>query len=68
MELPYLEQYRSCSLKAVYIQALNTRLFYNIALLKRTHTTSVLVDLVSNYDLVLHSIYYLALQRVNVTK
>ena len=68
MELPDPEQYRSCSLKAMDIQALNTKLFYNTALLKRTPTKSVLVYLVSNDDLVLHSIYYLALQRVNVTK
>ena len=68
MELPDLEQYRSCSLKAMDIQALKTKLFYNTALLKRTPTKSVLVYLVSNDDLLLHSIYYLALQRVNVTK
>ena len=66
MELPDPEQYRSCSLKAMDIQALNTKLFYNTALLKRTPTKSVLVYLVSNDDLVLHSIYYLALQRVNM--
>ena len=62
------EQYGSCALKPAYIQALNMRIFYDIVLLKHAPATSVFADLVSNYDLVLHSIASLALQRVIVSK
>ena len=68
MEGLYLEQYRSRALKATYIQALNTIIFYDIVLLERTPATGVFAELVSNYDLVLHSISSLALQRFNMSK
>eukprot|EP00957_Ditylum_brightwellii_P008938 676527-Ditylum_brightwellii.AAC.1 len=62
------EQYGSRKQKAADIQALNTRLYYDYALLERTPATSTFIDLVSNYDLVAHSIASLALQRVNTPK
>eukprot|EP00957_Ditylum_brightwellii_P062823 4767000-Ditylum_brightwellii.AAC.1 len=55
------EQYGSRKKKAADIQALNTRPFYDNALLERTPATSTSIDLVSNYDLVVHSIAPLAL-------
>eukprot|EP00957_Ditylum_brightwellii_P201642 15326568-Ditylum_brightwellii.AAC.2 len=62
------EQYGSRKHKAADIQALNTRLFYDYVRLERTPATSPFIDLVSNYDLVVHSIASLALQRVGVPK
>eukprot|EP00957_Ditylum_brightwellii_P042355 3206893-Ditylum_brightwellii.AAC.1 len=62
------EQYDSCKNKATDIQALNTRLYYNFVLLERTPATSTFIDLVSNYDLVVHSIASIALQCVNIHK
>eukprot|EP00957_Ditylum_brightwellii_P172332 13119594-Ditylum_brightwellii.AAC.1 len=50
------------------LQALNTRLFYNYVLLERVPATSIFIDLVSNYDLVVHSIASLALQQVGIPK
>ena len=60
------KQYGSRASKTADIQALNTRLFYYIVLLKRSTATSAFADLVSNYDLVLHSIADLELQKVDV--
>ena len=62
------EQYGSRKHKAADVQALNTRLFYDHIRLKRKPATSTFIDLVSNYDLVVHSIASLALQRVNTPK
>eukprot|EP00957_Ditylum_brightwellii_P108709 8292143-Ditylum_brightwellii.AAC.1 len=45
------EQYGSRKKMAANIQALNTLLFYDYVQLKRTHATSLFIDLVSNYDL-----------------
>ena len=56
------KQYGSQKSKASDIQALNTRLFYDLFRQKRTSVTSTFVDLVSNYDLVFHSIAYISLQ------
>ena len=55
-------------MKSANIQSLNTRLFYDIVLFKRTPETSVLADLVSRYDLVLHIIASLVLHIVDVEK
>ena len=62
------KQYGSRASKTAYIQALNTRLFYDIVLFKCTPETSVLADLVSSYDLVLHIIASLVLHIVDVEK
>eukprot|EP00957_Ditylum_brightwellii_P065859 4994787-Ditylum_brightwellii.AAC.1 len=56
------EQHGSRKKKAADIQALNTRLFYDYVLLERTPATSMFINLVSNYDLVVHSIVSLAFQ------
>ena len=68
MEGLSLEQYGIRASKSADIQALNTRLFYYIVLLKCTPATSVFAEIISNYDLVLHRIAFLALQRVNFSK
>eukprot|EP00957_Ditylum_brightwellii_P189877 14455162-Ditylum_brightwellii.AAC.1 len=59
------EQYGSRKNKSADIQARNIRLYYDYILLERTPATSAFIDLVSNYDLVVHSIASLALQRAN---
>ena len=46
----------------------NTRLFYELIRQNKFPETSIFADLVSNYDLVVHSIAYLSLQRVDVSK
>ena len=58
------EQYGSLKSKAADIQALNTRLFYDLIGQKRIPATSILSYLVPNYDLVVHGIASLSLQRV----
>lgn len=63
-----IEQYGSRTAKAADIQALNTRLFYDLVRLKKIPATSEFTDLVSNYDLVVHSLASLSLQRVGVPK
>eukprot|EP00957_Ditylum_brightwellii_P108617 8284469-Ditylum_brightwellii.AAC.1 len=63
-----LEQFGSRKHKAADLQALNTRLFYDYVCLERTTSTSAFIDLVSNYDLVVHSIASMALQRVGTPK
>ena len=50
------KQHVSRKPKSEDIQDLNTRLFYNIKILKRVPGTNTFADLVSNYDLVVHSI------------
>ena len=50
------KKYRSQKSKAADIQALNTRLFYDLIRKNRIPATSIFADLVSNYDLVVHSI------------
>eukprot|EP00957_Ditylum_brightwellii_P089051 6781533-Ditylum_brightwellii.AAC.1 len=57
------EQYRSRKKKAADIQVLNTWLFYDYVLLERTPSTSTFINLVSKYNLVVHSIASLALQQ-----
>ena len=57
--------------KTVDVQALNTcntRLFYNLVIQKKTTPTSVLSDVISKYDLVVHIISSLDLQRGNIPK
>eukprot|EP00957_Ditylum_brightwellii_P210043 15364506-Ditylum_brightwellii.AAC.2 len=63
-----IKQYGSRKFKSADLQVLNIRLFYNYALLKRTPTTRLFIDLVSNYDFVVHNIASLALQRVGMPK
>eukprot|EP00957_Ditylum_brightwellii_P143658 10945132-Ditylum_brightwellii.AAC.1 len=60
------EQFGSRRKKSAYLQALNTRLFYNYTLLKKHPCTSLFIDLVSNYDLVVYSIATLAMRRVGM--
>ena len=59
-----LEQYRSHASKVTDTQDLNMRLFYDIIILKQTPTMIIFADIISNYDLALHSIDYLALHGV----
>eukprot|EP00957_Ditylum_brightwellii_P103603 7893313-Ditylum_brightwellii.AAC.1 len=54
--------------KSTDIQALKTRLYYDYFLLERVPATSALIDLVSTYDLVVHSNASLALKQVNIPK
>eukprot|EP00957_Ditylum_brightwellii_P028608 2161638-Ditylum_brightwellii.AAC.1 len=62
------EQCGSRKQKAADIQALNTRLFYDYALMEKTPATSTFIDLVSNYNLVVHNIASLAMQQVGTPK
>eukprot|EP00957_Ditylum_brightwellii_P084152 6397117-Ditylum_brightwellii.AAC.1 len=62
------KQFGSRKQKFADLQALNTRLYYDQFLLKRVPATSVFIDLVSSYDLVVHNIALLALQRVDMPK
>ena len=52
------EQYGSRKAKAIDIQALNTRLFYDITSLKKIPATSSFADLVSKYNCIVHSISF----------
>ena len=54
--------------KVADIQALNTSLFYDLIRLKRIPSTSIFAYLISNYDLVVHIIYYISLQSFNAPK
>ena len=63
-----MEQYGSRKKHATDIQALNTKLYYDLIIMEQTPTTSTLIDIVSNYDLVVHIIASLALQRVGVPR
>eukprot|EP00957_Ditylum_brightwellii_P057837 4386020-Ditylum_brightwellii.AAC.1 len=60
------EQFGSRQKKSADLQALHTRLFYDYTLLKKHPGTSLFIDLVSNYDLVVHSIATLAMRRVRI--
>ena len=62
------EWYGTQKAKATDIQALNTRLFYDLIRQKRIPATSIFSDLVSNDDLVVHIIAYLSLKIVNISK
>ena len=62
------EQYGSRKAKDANTQALNTRLFYDLIRQKRIPATSISADLVSKYDLVVHSIASLSPQRVDTPK
>eukprot|EP00957_Ditylum_brightwellii_P047340 3596844-Ditylum_brightwellii.AAC.1 len=62
------EQFGSQRNKSAGLHALNAHLFYDHVLLQKIPSTSVFIDLVSNYDLVVHNIASLALQRVGVPK
>eukprot|EP00957_Ditylum_brightwellii_P116243 8866967-Ditylum_brightwellii.AAC.1 len=62
------EQYCGCINHTPELQALNQRMFYNQVLLNRTPVTSTFIDLVSNYDLVVHSIALMAYQWAGVPK
>ena len=68
LETLTLEQYGSTKAKDAYIQDLNTRLFYDLTRLKRIAGTSTFDDLVFNYNLVVHSITSLSMQRANISK
>ena len=62
------EQYGSRKSKSADIQVLNTRLFYDLIRQKRIPETCIFIDLVSNYDLIVHSIESLSIPRVDVPK
>ena len=62
------KKYGNRASKSADIQALNTKLIYNIIQLKRLPNTIVFAYLVSNCDLVLYSIAYLYLQITNFLK
>ena len=63
-----LEQYRLRKEKAADIHALNIRLFYDLTRLKRVPATITFTDNVSNYNLLVHNIASLILQRSNIPK
>eukprot|EP00957_Ditylum_brightwellii_P069333 5263614-Ditylum_brightwellii.AAC.1 len=63
-----IELYSSRELILADLQALTTRLLYNCVLLKGTPATSLFIDLVSNYDLVVHNAVSIALQKVAMPK
>ena len=48
------EHYESRKSKAADVQALNTRLFYDLVRHKKVASTSVFADIISNYDLVVN--------------
>ena len=50
------EQYGSHTVKAAEIQALNTKMFYDLIMLKRLPYISVFVYLVSKYNIILKNI------------
>ena len=50
------EQHGNKAAKVSDTRALNTSLFYDLIRLKRVPETSIFEDLISNYDLVVHSI------------
>ena len=62
------EQYSSRKGKAAYIQALNTRMFYDIIRVKIFPATRTFAYLVSRYNRVVHSIEPLSLQIANTPK
>jgi hypothetical protein len=62
------EQYGSRRSHSADVQALNTRLLYDLLRLNRLPATTPFADLVSNYDLVAHNIASLALQRTGMPR
>ena len=62
------EKYVSRKSKTEYIQDLNMRLIYEIIRQNRIPAASTFVDLVSNYDIVVHSTASLSLQIVTLPK
>ena len=62
------EQYGIRKAKVADIQALHTRLIYDLIRQTVISDTSIFENFVSNYDLVFHSIASLSLQIVNVSK
>ena len=62
------EHYGRRKPKAADVQDLNTRPFYELVRQKIVTTTSIFAELISNYDLVLHSIASLDFHRVNTPK
>ena len=63
-----MEQCGSGRKHAADVQALNTKLYYDLIRMERTPVNSTFIYLVFNYNLVVHSIAYLALQWVGVSK
>ena len=61
-------KYRTRKGKSEDTQALNTRLFYDLIRLNIITEISTFSDIVSNYDLVVHTIAPLSLQRFNIPK
>ena len=61
-------KYRTRKGKSEDTQALNNRLFYDLIRLNRIPETSNFADIVSNYDLLVHTIASLSLQRFNTSK
>ena len=61
----YPEQYDICRAKAAGIQALNTRLLYELIRQNRIYASSTFFDLISNWDLLVHIISFILLQRVD---
>ena len=55
------EQNGSRKGKTLDTQSLNTELLYNLVRLKRVPETSIFTDLVSNYNILVHSIDSLSL-------
>ena len=62
------EQYGIRKEKATGIQALNIILFYDLIRQKIIPATSIFSYLISNYDMVVHRIASISLQRVDVPK
>ena len=62
------EHYGSRKSKASDVQAINNFLLYNLVRQKKFTSTSVFAGIISNYELVVQSIDYIALQRVDVPK
>ena len=63
-----LEQYGIKKTKAMDIQSLNMRLFYDFPRLKWVPATSTFSDIFSNYHLVVHNIASIILQHANIHK
>ena len=62
------EEYGSRTTKAVYIQNFNTRIFYDLIRLNIFLAKNTFADLILNYDLVVHNIASIYLQRANISK
>ena len=62
------EKYGSQKYKPAVIQALNTILFYDLTRKNIISEISIFADIVFNYDLFVHSITSLSLQRVDVSR